>query len=83
MRVEREPGDKLLADADSWRRYRCRNAACGWGGLLEAHRHHRNHLEQVDSIPRVVRIGAAALALLLVAGLSWGLFHMLAGMIDN
>ena len=83
MRVEREPGDKLLHDADTWRRYRCRNESCRWGGLLQAHRRHRNHLEQVDSIPRVVRITAAALALLAVAGLSWGLFHMLAGLIDN
>lgn len=81
--MEREPGDKQLADADSWRRYRCRNEACRWRGLLEVHRQHRNHLDQVDSIPRGVRIGAAALALLLVAGLSWGLFHMLAGLIDN
>lgn len=83
MRVEREPGDKLLADADSWRRFRCRNESCRWGGLLEVHRRHRNQLEQVDSIPRVVRMVAAAMALLLVAGLSWILFQMLGSLIDN
>ena len=72
-----------LHDADAWRRYRCRNEACGWRGLLEARRHHRSHLEHAETLPRGLRIGFAALALLVVAGLTWGLFQMLAGIIEN
>lgn len=83
VRVEREAGDKLLADADSWRRYRCRDAACGWGGLMQVQRRHRNHLEQIDSVPLVVRVGASALALVVVAGMAWALLQMLAHLIEN
>jgi hypothetical protein len=81
--VEREPGDKQMLDARSWRRYRCRNDACGWSGLMESRRRHRTHLDQDAGIPLSVRIGVAAVALLLVAGLSWGLFNMLSTLIEN
>lgn len=83
VRVEREAGDKLLSDADAWRRYRCRDAACGWGGLMPVQRRHRNHLEQIDSVPMVVRVGASALALVVVAGVAWILLQMLTSLIEN
>lgn len=83
VRVEREAGDKLLSDAHAWRRYRCRDAACGWGGLMQVQRRHRNHLEQIDSVPMVVRVGVSALALLVVAGMAWGLLQMLSSLIEN
>jgi hypothetical protein len=77
MRVGRDASDKRLPDADHWRRYRCQNPTCGWEGLRPVTRRHRNHLEVVERVPVALRVGVSALALMIIAGLTWGGFQVL------
>lgn len=81
--MERGADDKRLQDADRWRRYRCRNQACGWEGLLQASRRRRIKVEPAGHVPRGLRLAGISLALAVVAVLSWGAFQVVQGFLDN
>lgn len=70
MRVLRNANDKRRWDADHWRRYRCRSSTCSWQGLLAVQR--RRQRSPGSGGPMVLRMGRAALLLLLAAGVTWG-----------
>ena len=67
-RILRSANDKRSADADRWRRFRCR--ACDWQGLLAVSSAHKAR-ENARSLARAGRVMLVLLtgSALLVAGL--------------
>lgn len=64
----RTANDKRRWDADNWRRYRCRDEACDWRGLLPTvHRAARPH----DARSILRRSGRAVVMLLVAGALTW------------
>ena len=81
--MKREADDKRLQDAERWRRYRCRNQACGWEGLLQVSRRRRIKLEPVGHVRRGLRLAGISLALAVVVVLGWGAFQVVQGLFEN
>lgn len=77
----RTANDKRRWDADDWRRYRCRSAACNWQGLLSAPAQRRQRSKSRGGTSILARLGRHALLLLLAGGVAWGCIQALQFMI--
>jgi len=72
-RVLRSESDKRRADADHFRRYRCRSDGCDWQGLMTVSERRRAAPEASESgTSALTRVGRALLLLLLAGALAWG-----------